>query len=79
MRNGGSLATILREIQTLEHERVQAGPLDPKTALLRNWQSERLARTYAGFTQNPRYKPALRFFLEDLYGARDFSQRNHDI
>jgi hypothetical protein len=74
-----NLATILREIQSLEHQRVEGKPLDPKTVLLRNWQSERLARTYAVFSLNPRYKPALRFFLQDLYGARDFSQRNHDI
>lgn len=74
-----SLATILREIQRLEHQRVEGKPPDQKTSLLRKWQSERLARTYADFAQNPRYKPALRFFLEDLYGARDFSQRNHDI
>lgn len=73
------LATILREIQNLEYERVQPGPLDPKTALLRKWQSERLARTYADFARKPRYEPLLRFFLQDLYGARDFSQRNHDV
>lgn len=76
---GAGLASILREIQTLEHERAEAAPLDPKLALLRNWQSERLARTYSGFAQNPRYQPALRFFSQDLYGARDYSQRNHDI
>jgi hypothetical protein len=74
-----NLATILREIQNLEHQRVEGNPLDPKTTLLRNWQSDRLARSYADFASNPRYKPAFRFFLEDLYGARDFSQRNHDM
>jgi hypothetical protein len=74
-----SLAAVLREIQNLEHQRVEITQLDPRTALLRSWQSERLARTYAGFALNPRFKPALRFLLEDLYGARDFSQRNHDI
>jgi hypothetical protein len=74
-----SLATIVREIQHLEHERIQSKALDPKTALLRNWQSQRLARTYAEFILDPRYKAAFRFFLQDLYGARDFSQRDHDI
>lgn len=74
-----SFATILRQIQNLEHQRVEGEPPDPKMALLRAWQSERLARTYASFAKDPRYKPAIRFFLEDLYGARDFSQRNHDI
>jgi hypothetical protein len=61
------------------HEAVMAGGLDPKMALLRVWQSQRLARTYADLLEQPRYNPACRFFLDDIYAERDFSQRDHDL
>ena len=62
------------------HTEVEAeGGLDPALALLRNWQADRLALTYADLLTQPRYSAACRFFLSDLYGARDFSQRDHDI
>ena len=47
--------------------------------LLRNWQTSRLRQTHADLLQNPRYRPAVEFFLQELYGARDFSRRDHDI
>jgi hypothetical protein len=69
----------LLDIEKMRHQRVASGPLDPQVALLRNWQSRRLARTYADLLEHPRYRPACRFFLDDLYGPRDFSQRDHDL
>ena len=54
-------------------------PMDPQLALLRQWQSERLARTYSDLLSSPRYGPACRFFLSDLYGPNDFGQRDQDI
>ncbi len=73
------ITSILGEIEKLKHERVESKLLDPRLALLRQWQSERLARTYTDLMRNPRFRPAMRFFLQDIYAARDFSQRNHDI
>jgi hypothetical protein len=48
-------------------------------ALLRRWQSSRLARTYADLLAHPRYAPACRFFLDDIYAPKDFSQRDEDM
>ncbi len=73
------ITTILGEIEKLKHERVEGRPLDPRLAQLRQWQSERLAQTYADLMRNRRFRPAMQFFLEDVYAARDFSQRNHDM
>ncbi len=53
--------------------------MDPREALLRAWQSNRLARTYADLLQQPRYRLACLFFLNEVYAARDFTQRDHDI
>jgi len=46
---------------------------------LRTWQADRLARTYADLLADPRYLPAARFFLEDLYGPKDFSERDDEV
>jgi hypothetical protein len=43
---------------------------------LKRWQSERLAATYADLSSQPRYRSATRFFLDDLYGPKDFSHRD---
>ena len=50
--------------------------LDPQLAALRDWQARRLARTYADLLNDPEYAPACRFFLSEIYAARDFSQRD---
>jgi hypothetical protein len=62
-----------------QREEVENSGLDPKVALLRTWQADRLTRTYADLLEQPRYRPACQFFLEDIYAARDFSQRDHDL
>ena len=42
------------------------------------WQASRLAATYADLRGDPRYAPATAFFLNDLYGPRDYSRRDED-
>lgn len=62
-----------------QREEIAESGLKPYLALLRVWQSQRLARTYADLLEQPRYNSACRFFLEDIYAERDFSQRDHDL
>ena len=72
---------LLQELQhneTLRHQPVAGTELDPHLVLLRTWQSERLARTYADLLADKQYRPACEFFLSDIYAPRDFSQRDHD-
>lgn len=64
----------LRELQALRGDRRLA---PARLVELKQWQSERLAATYADLSAEPRYEAATRFFLEDLYGPRDFSHRDH--
>ena len=61
---------VLREAQRAE--RAAGVPL----AALRRWQAQRLAGTYADLAASERYGPATAFFLSDLYGERDFTQRD---
>lgn len=46
---------------------------------LQAWQTQRLERSFARFLQDPIRRPAANFFLSDVYGDRDFSQRDADI
>ena len=57
----------------------QGNELDPPMALMRVWQSERLKKTHADFLRSKKYGPACRFFLDEIYAPRDFSQRDNDI
>ena len=47
--------------------------------LLRHWQAQRLARTYADLAADARYAPATAFFLSDIYGERDFGERDRAV
>ena len=46
---------------------------------LQNWQLQRLQRTYADIAADPRFADALEFFVRDLYGPHDFTQRDRDL
>ena len=46
---------------------------------LRRWQAARLRRSFSHFLADPRRRPAAEFFLDDVYGDRDFTRRDADI
>lgn len=55
-------------------------PRDAEDRLsLRAWQADRLAATYRDLLDSKRYHDAARFFLTDLYGPKDFSERDHEV
>ncbi len=60
-----------------------AARTDPRNAEgrqnLRAWQADRLAATYRDLLDSERYHDAARFFLTDLYGPKDFSERDHEV
>ena len=60
-----------------ERERRVADPaLGAAVVALKAYQQQRFARTYADLLASPRYSAAARFFLDELYGPKDFSQRD---
>ena len=69
------LLAQLQRSQALHNEGV--ADIEYELSRLRRWQSTRLARTHADVLHNPRYRPAAEFFLDELYGDRDFRQREH--
>lgn len=46
---------------------------------LRAWQAARLANTHADLLASPQFNVAATFFLSDLYGPKDFSERDTEM
>ncbi len=46
---------------------------------LRAWQAARLANTHADLLASPQFNIAATFFLSDLYGPKDFSERDTEM
>ena len=46
---------------------------------VKHYQQERFRQTYADLLSSPRYAGAAEFFLEELYGPSDFSQRDAEF
>ncbi|MEO7150293.1 MAG: hypothetical protein ABIX46_01085 [Burkholderiaceae bacterium] len=72
-------ATILRHLAAVgaERSRRAADPgLGAAVQQVKRYQQARFSHTYADLLASPRYRPAAQFFLDELYGPRDFSQRD---
>lgn len=55
----------------------QADPaLSQRVEAVKRYQHARLQRDYIAWLADPRYRAAARFFLDQLYGPRDFSARD---
>jgi hypothetical protein len=72
-------AAILDELRAVERERALRAA-DPAWARAveqaKQYQQQRFSHTYADLLDDARYRGATRFFLDDLYGPRDFSERD---
>lgn len=67
---------IRRHLQLLKELRGPEREKPGRLAELKAWQSQRLAESYADISSQPRYRLATAFFLDDLYGPKDFSGRD---
>lgn len=68
----GHLATVASERANRDADAALAA----RVLALKSYQQRRFAQTYADLLQTPRYGPAARFFLEELYGPRDYRERD---
>lgn len=60
-----------------ERRRRSADPdLAARVDALKAFQQQRFAQTYRDLLLTPRYGPASRFFLDELYGPADFARRD---
>jgi hypothetical protein len=72
-------SAILEQLRAVDRERERraADPTLAESVLrLKHYQQQRFSHTYADLLGSERYRAAARFFLDDLYGPRDFSERD---
>lgn len=46
---------------------------------IKHFQRDRLARTHADLLETPRFRLAAQFFLDELYGVKDFTARDAEL
>jgi hypothetical protein len=68
----------LHGISTMQEIAEKAG-LMPSIRAVQAWQCKRLLVSHQDMYQQKRFKPAVGFFINELYGPNDFSQRDQDI
>jgi hypothetical protein len=72
-------ADIARHLDAVAAERARraaAPDLLAKVTALKAYQQARFSHTYADLLASPRYGAASRYFLDELYGPKDFSARD---
>jgi hypothetical protein len=74
--DGRKILDLLQVVADERRLRLGEPTLDACVRMVKHFQHARFARTYADLLAQPRYARAARFFLEDLYGPHDFTQRD---
>jgi hypothetical protein len=78
-RAHASIALSIRRLSELEKSIADAPGLKGNLERLQNFQAQRLASTYLDIAGDPRYRPAVEFFLTDLYGPKTFEARDREF
>jgi hypothetical protein len=76
-----TLDKILQSLQAIEHMNllITEQGLTDAIRKLQTWQTNRLLVTHDDLWNSERFKPAMQFFVDELYGPRDFSQRDIEM
>ncbi|WP_395342434.1 FFLEELY motif protein [Ningiella sp. W23] len=79
------MSTVLERItQDLDktrdiHRLIQKENLRSIIRALQAWQTKRLLSSHEDLWQSKRFKPAMQFFIDEIYGPKDFSQRDLEL
>jgi hypothetical protein len=76
MNAADSIRQAVAEVEQLRRESSAEPALGAAVLAVKRLQSRRFAATYADLTSQPAYGAAARFFLEELYSAQDYAQRD---
>jgi hypothetical protein len=69
----------LARVKTLRASAAGAPQRAADRSVVRAWQAQRLAATHRDLLENRRYGAAAAFFLADLYGPKDFTERDDEV
>jgi hypothetical protein len=75
----GELGRLLERNAALREVFADEPQLGARLKQLQRWQSKRLLASYDDLHEKPRYRAALEFFFDELYGGTDPRGRDHDL
>jgi hypothetical protein len=73
---GAAILEHLAKVAAERAARAADAPLATRVRALKRYQQRRFEFTYADLLTHPRYAGASNFFLDELYGPSDFTQRD---
>ncbi len=73
---GTKILTLLQSVAAERARRAGDPALAGRVRAVKAFQHARFRQTYADLLADARYADAAQFFLDDLYGPRDFAQRD---
>jgi hypothetical protein len=71
-----AILSRLTAVECERQSRLATPGLNARVSAIKKYQQRRFSRTYADLLESPRYGAASRFFLDELYGPTDFTQRD---
>ena len=76
---GQAILASLAAVGAERRRRAADADLAARVAAIKHYQHRRFSLTYSDLLASSRFGPAARFFLDDLYGPHDFSQRDEQF
>lgn len=76
-----TLERIIQQLQDTEkmHRLITQQNLIQAVRKLQTWQTKRLLITHDDLWHSKRFKPGMQFFVDEIYGPKDFSQRDNEL
>lgn len=74
--SAADLASHLKVVDAERQRRAEVPGLLEKVIALKAYQQRRFSQTYADLLRSARYGAAARYFLDELYGPKDFTSRD---
>ena len=78
-RERGHLGQLLQRNAELRNVFAGEPALQDRLAKLQKWQSQRLLQSHDDLRADPRYRQAVEFFFNELYGGGDPHARDRDV
>lgn len=75
------LEKIIQDLQETEqlHLLIEKQNLTQAIREVQAWQTKRLLVTHADLWHSTRFKPAMQFFIDEIYGPKDFAKRDMEL
>lgn len=75
------LDNIIQSLNDTErlHKQIAEQDLTVRIRNLQAWQTKRLLTTHSDLWESKRFNPAMQFFVDEIYGPKDFSQRDSEL